>query len=304
MGRRSRMRRESRGKRLVLTPRDLEIFRLLCRYRYLNSEYLHAFVGGQSEKRFKERLGDLFHEGYLDRPQRQWDFAVCHQGPVVYESGERSEQIGQRHFTNLAHPVTFLRAHQHRQFQHSTMICHVLAAVDLLTHRNPAIGFIGWNEILAKGPVSLQSASRPFAISVPIANSTEYGQIEKSLLVPDAIFGIRYNEVGSIKFRFFALEIDRATMPIVRSDPRGVSYLRKLLAYRRMIELRLYKSFWGLPNLMVLTISTNENHLQHVIDQATEISKAPSPFFFKALAEGNANDPGVAQCHLKFPWLG
>ena len=63
------MRRFRTGKRIELTKRDIAIFRWLSRYRYLRSSYLHAFVGGKSETRFKERLGDLFHEG---RPGRIW----------------------------------------------------------------------------------------------------------------------------------------------------------------------------------------------------------------------------------------
>src|SRR4051812_40289463 len=87
MQRRSRMRRTAVGKRIELTARDIDIFRLLGRYRYLRSNYIHAFVGGASGTRFKERLGDLFHEGYLDRPCQQWDFANARYRPVVYESG-------------------------------------------------------------------------------------------------------------------------------------------------------------------------------------------------------------------------
>src|SRR5471032_3223184 len=85
--RRSMMRRTRAGKRIELTPRDLEIFRLLERYRYLRSTYIHAFVGGASETRFKERLGDLFHEGFLDRPGQQWDYADARCMPTIYESG-------------------------------------------------------------------------------------------------------------------------------------------------------------------------------------------------------------------------
>ena len=62
--RRSRMRRQSAGKSVIVSPRDLLIFRLLARYRYLPSIFLHAFVGG-NPIRFKQRLGELFHEGYL-----------------------------------------------------------------------------------------------------------------------------------------------------------------------------------------------------------------------------------------------
>ncbi len=31
------------------TERDIEIFKLLVRYRYLPSDYIHAFVGGKPE---------------------------------------------------------------------------------------------------------------------------------------------------------------------------------------------------------------------------------------------------------------
>jgi hypothetical protein len=33
-------------KTAYITERDIEIFKLLARYRYLNLHYIHAFVGG------------------------------------------------------------------------------------------------------------------------------------------------------------------------------------------------------------------------------------------------------------------
>ena len=37
------------------TERDIEIFKLLVRYRYLPSDYIHAFIGG-NEKALVHRL--------------------------------------------------------------------------------------------------------------------------------------------------------------------------------------------------------------------------------------------------------
>src|ERR1700679_3042627 len=88
--RRSRMHRTRTGKRIELSSRDIEIFKLLRRYRYLRSTYIQAFVGGASVTRFKERLGDLFHEGYLDRPAQQWVFGDARFAPVAYEDGKGS----------------------------------------------------------------------------------------------------------------------------------------------------------------------------------------------------------------------
>src|SRR5277367_1181470 len=102
--RRSRMHRTRTGKHIALTPRDLAIFRVLVNYRYLRSTFIHAFVGGASETRFKERLGDLFHEGYLDRPEQQWTFANCRYVPVVYEIGEGGRRALRQEGVGVAKP--------------------------------------------------------------------------------------------------------------------------------------------------------------------------------------------------------
>jgi hypothetical protein len=52
------------------TDRDIEIFHLLSRFRYLPSDYIHALVGG-NEKALSHRLNLLSRKPnlYLARPQ-------------------------------------------------------------------------------------------------------------------------------------------------------------------------------------------------------------------------------------------
>ena len=54
------------------TERDIEIFKLLARYRYLPSDYIHAFVGG-NPKALLHRLNLLSRKPnvYLARPPQQ-----------------------------------------------------------------------------------------------------------------------------------------------------------------------------------------------------------------------------------------
>jgi hypothetical protein len=88
------MRRVSTGKRVELTERDIELFKLLDRYHYLRSNFLYAFLGGRSETRFRERLGHLYHDGrYINRPKQQWQFANCRYMPVIYELDVKGEQV-------------------------------------------------------------------------------------------------------------------------------------------------------------------------------------------------------------------
>ena len=142
--RRSRIRRTPTGKRLELTPRDIEIFKLLGRYRYLRSSYLYAFGGGASETRFKERLGDLFHERYLGRPAEQWRFANCRYLPVVHEIGKGAQQVLSDNGIVIDDRRTWLRDTPHRQFEHSVMICAVLASIELGMLGRSDLRFIPW----------------------------------------------------------------------------------------------------------------------------------------------------------------
>jgi Replication-relaxation len=190
-------------KRIELSPRDLEIFRLLSRYRYLSSTYIHVFVGGASETRLKERLGDLFHEGYIERPERQWDLADARCRPAVYESGRGSVQALRAEGGLPDDRRTFLATTAHHQFLHSLMICEALASLELGVRASAELRLIAWPEILARAPEATRSSSTPFRLPV----------LSGGYLVPDGLFGIEYAHEDTKAYRFFALEVDGGQCP-------------------------------------------------------------------------------------------
>jgi hypothetical protein len=143
--RRSRFQRTPTGKRLTLSARDLRLFRILASYRYLPATYLFPLAGGRSETRFKERLGDLFHEGFLDRPTQQWLYAESNWWPVVYEL-DRGARNALTDSGALCAPTTFLGNRAHRQFAHALMICECLASIELSTYAHRDVRFIPWTE--------------------------------------------------------------------------------------------------------------------------------------------------------------
>jgi hypothetical protein len=200
--RRSRTCRTRRGKKLELTARDLKIFQCLERYRYLRSAHLYAFVGGASEKRFKERLGDLFHEGYLDRPNQQGQFAGARYQPAIHEIDARGRLALSESGISLNDARTFLASNASRQFAHSLMICEVLASIELGARQYPNIRLIPWPEILARAPDITHASPTPFRVQVPGSGGTA---------VPDGLFGLEYSGSGKKVYRFFALEADRGT---------------------------------------------------------------------------------------------
>lgn len=261
------MQRSPHGKRTELTARDIEIFRLLGRYRYLRSTFIHAFVGGASVTRFKERLGHLFHEGYIARPEAQWNFADCRHVPAVYEIGVGARRALAHCGRDHNERVTWLGQHAHRQFTHAMMICEILASIELAVREHAQLRFVSWSEILSRAPDETKGSDHPFKFALP-----------RCSVVPDALFGIEYLSDGKQVYRFFALEADRATMPITRLGRDQTSYLQKLLSYREIISQRMHRKRLGIPNLFVLTVTTSQPHQEHML-AAFQQSAGGSPLF-------------------------
>jgi hypothetical protein len=167
------MRRISSGKRVELTARDIELFKLLYRYQYLRSHFLYAFLGGESLTRFRERLGQLYHEGrFINRPEQQWQFANCRCMPLVYELDVHGEEVLRDHGL-LVHDSPLLRKGRIgmcRHFAHQLMICDSLASIELGVRQHPSVRFISWQEILAKAPAQTRALDDPFAIPVTISH--------------------------------------------------------------------------------------------------------------------------------------
>jgi len=257
----------------------MEIFKLLTRYRYLRSTYIYAFVGGASETRFKERLGDLFHEGYLDRPTQQWAFADARCMPAVHENGRGGMKALRAGGRGLDADERQVAGTAHRQFLHALMICEVLASIELAVCGDERLRFITWPEILARAPEAIRASGRPFRLPLPSGG----------YLAPDGLFGIEYRCDDAKAYRFFALEADRGTMPIVRSNPKQTSYLGKLAAYGDIIAQQAHKTYWGIPNLLVLTLTTSAARLSEIV---TKLGANGQPvFLFKAVEERSFSKP-------------
>jgi hypothetical protein len=276
------MRRTSAGKRIEVSARDIELFKLLDRYRYLRSTFLHAFLGG-SRNRFIERLGDLYHEGFLDRPVQQWQFANCRSMPVIYGLDRKGALVlrerGQEADNSSLPGKGYGGAP--RWFSHQLMIADILASIELGVRENASLRFIGWRGILNRAPEATRSRAIPLAMPVS-AHAARAGTV----LIPDGLFGLEYDAAGAKTYRFFALEADRATMPVTRSDSRQTSYLKKLLAYRDIMARKAFHSQFGVPNLLVLTVTSNERHMRSIMAQLTGVTdgKGNTVFLFKTLS--------------------
>lgn len=264
--RRSRHRRTPRGKLARLTPRHLEILKLLHRYRFLDTNHLYALLGSRNTN-VRTALSDLFHEhGLLNRlPQRAFMRDPLYD-PEIYElSDDGAALISQR--SDSSEPATWLKQGRYGAKSlaaHNLTICHTVAAIEA-SARTSGLRFITCTEILARAPKATQNARQPFAIPASISHLFPNGKVQRSdsPVIPDAVFGLQYPN-GS--FRCFALEIDRGTMPLTRSNLDETSYLRKLLQYREVLSRGGYKTHFGMTAtpMLLLTITTNARHLDGI----------------------------------------
>lgn len=262
--RRSRKVRSPRGKRARLTERHVEILCLVHRYRFLDAKHICALIGS-SNTNIRGALADLFHEhGFLNRlPQRAFLRDPLYD-PEIYElSDEGFAFLSQRRPDT--EPATWLKEGRYGAKSlavHNLTICHAVASIEAGA-KAAGVRFISCTEILSRAPKQTQDAKQPFAIPVSISHLFPSGKVQRSdtPVIPDALFGLQYRD-GS--FRCFALEIDRGTMPLTRSNLDETSYLRKLLQYREAISRGVYKAHFGMTEtpMLLLTITTNARHLE------------------------------------------
>lgn len=124
--------------------------------------------------------------------------------------------------------------------------------------------------------LALADAGRAFVCGIGVCFAIAF---------PDALFGIEYATEGQKRYRFFALEADRNSEPIMRATLQQSSVARKIVQYREVIAQTIHKAYWGLPNLFVLTVTTNERHTKNMMQRVAELTEGKgSPFLlFKTM---------------------
>lgn len=254
-------RRDGSAAVVYPTDRDIEIFKLLARFHYLPSDYIHAFVGG-NPKALLHRLNLLSRRPnlYLARPVQQRQCADANYRPLIYALDEH----GARALRERDLPVP-LKSSRHN-FIHELMIAQITASIELGTQTNPAIRLITWDEILANPttPAATPALSTPNAIPVTY---TLRGEIRSDQIIADARpFGLERMIDGKRTFLFFpGVEADCGTEPVDATDPERSSIAKKFAAYLAIVEQGIHRSHFGFPNFFVPLVTTTTARLNSMI---------------------------------------
>ncbi|MFI4973122.1 MAG: replication-relaxation family protein [Caulobacterales bacterium] len=244
-------------RRLVLTEPDYVLFEAIDRHGPLPTHYLYEFTKHvrRDYTHLQNRLTEFYNGSserpYLVRPPQQFAGYEARYQHIVYDLAPRAKHA-------LAERGTLARHSPRRSdpFLHRLMSACVAASIDRSAARK-GLRYISREEILThpRCPETTRTASNPLAIPL--------GRHGARNMVPDDLFGLEYAGAG---FRFFAVEIDRNTESIERKNFDQIAFAKKIVGYLDILRNQTYRAWWGVPNLHVLTVTTNATHAHNILD--------------------------------------
>ncbi|GAA0326176.1 hypothetical protein GCM10009087_40620 [Sphingomonas oligophenolica] len=260
-------------RRIIPTEADYLIFEAINRHGPLPTHYLYEFTKHirRDYSHLQNRLTEFYNGdaqgAWLTRPPQQFAGFEARYQHVVYDLAPRAKVA-------LAERGTLSRLSPKRTdpFLHQLMQACVASSLELSA---PAKGlrYIPREEIFThpKCPRLTKDGHNPMAIPVT--------GVEQKTVIPDDLFGIEYPGVG---FRFFALEIDRNTESIKRKNLRQSAFGAKIAGYLDILRNQTYRTYWGVPNLHVLVVTTNGTHARNILEyiEMLDVQKYSDRFLF------------------------
>ncbi len=236
------------AERLSPTEADFLVGAAIDRHGYLPTHYLYEF-SKHIRKEYtyvQKRLTDLFHGDthgpLLTRPQPQFNAYEARYQHIVYGNAPRMKQE-----LSIRDRLGIYSPSPSNDFVHDLMRACVMASIEIGA---PAKGldFIHREMIIrTKCPNTTRTQKTPLAL--PLEGH------ERKAIIPDDLFCLKYADGGT---RYFALEIDRNTETLT-------TFAKKIAAYSRVLDSELYKSWWGIPNLHILIVTTNPGHMRNLM---------------------------------------
>lgn len=270
-----------------LQGRDMKIIELIYPHRFLSSDLIVALIPG-SKQGILRRLNFLFHAGYLDRPREQVKPFQPGSGPMVYALGNKGADLLHEVFGIPRENVDWTSKNREAKnvfLNHSLMVSTFMASLKLASARQGGIEIIEQEQIVQGEPVLKINMSREFK-----------GNVQNLLydLVPDMVFGLHFlNETPNQNRAFFLLEVDRATMPIMRSNIYRSAFFKKMLGYKHCKITSAFKQTFGFENPRILTLTTSHDRIDNMIKACKgmyEDGKASGMFLFSLASNFNLSN--------------
>jgi Replication-relaxation len=267
---------------LQLTARDLNLLAHVARHRFLSSAHLCALDGG-SPQNVLRCLRVLFDHQYLDRPAAQ-RVGLSEEGPrpFVYGLGKKGARAlrEQGHLIDDELDWTEKNKRAGAVFiEHTLEVADFMIGTELACRSRGDVALMREHEVLALAPEETRAAREPLRWKV---DKVVMGRRETFSVVPDGLFGLLFPDET---VAYFVLEVDRGTIPLMRTDVAGTPAWRKSIAYK----LSTYWEGWkaqqhvaqfGVKQVRVAMVTNSAERMRNMLSVVDEMTDGKGTGFF------------------------
>lgn len=285
--------RPEEPRALRITPRDIQLLRNIARLRLASASQLAALDGGSAQNVSRALLA-LFENGYVERPVAQVASRLLHEGsrPTIYGLTRKGAGLlrknGEDVRRRLLDGIDKERGAGWRFIEHTVSITEFWVSLELAVRGREDLRVLERGEILEDAPKSKVDRIVKLDASIRIG-----GTLKKNAVVPDALFGLRFNDEAE---SYFMLEIDRGEMPVERYKNLQQTYFaKKMLTYYEANRQRRHVYDLGISNFRVATVTTTTDRVEKMLEALKTVTdgRGSSMFLFtdeSTLTAGNPLD--------------
>lgn len=266
----------------LLTGRDLKLLAHVARHRFLSSAHLCALDGG-SPQNVLRCLRALFDHEYLDRPAAQ-KVSLSEDGPrpFVYGLGKKGARALREHGHLLDDTLDWTEKNKRAGaifIEHTLEVADFMTGVELACRTRGDVELMREHEILEMAPEETRAAREPLRWKV---DKVMMGKRETFSVVPDGLFGLRFPDETAA---YFVLEVDRGTIPLIRTDVPGTPAWRKSISYK----LSTYWEGWkaqrhveqfGMKQVRVAMVTSSAERVENMLDIVHQLTDGRGSNFF------------------------
>jgi DNA-binding transcriptional ArsR family regulator len=283
--------RPEEPRALRIKPRDIQLLRNIARLRLASASQLAALDGGSAQNVSRALLA-LFENGYVERPVAQVASRLLYEGsrPTIYGLTRKGAALLRRHGEDvrrrLLDGIDKERGAGWRFIEHTVAIAEFWVALELATRGRDDVRVLERSEILEAAPKSKVDRLVRLEASIRIG-----GSLKKNAVVPDALFGLRFNDETE---SYFMLEIDRGEMPIERyKNMQRTYFAKKMLTYFEANRQKRHLHDLGVDNFRVVTVTTTGDRIVKMLKALKTITdgRGSSMFLFTDEATLTAGNP-------------
>jgi hypothetical protein len=261
--------------------------------RLASTSQLTALDGGSGQNVARSLLA-LFENGYVERPVAQVASRLLNEGSrsTIYGLTRKGAALLRRNGEDirrrLLDGIDKNRGAGWRFIEHTVSVAEFMVSLELSARARTDLRILEHGEILEDAPKSNRDRLVRLEASIRIN-----GTLRKNAVVPDAFFGLRFNDETE---SYFMLEVDRGEMPVERYKNTYRTYFAKKMAtYYEASRQRRHVYELGIENFRVLTVTTNQARIENMLYALDEITvgKGSNLFLFvdqATLARSNPLD--------------